>query len=135
MFAMEQIVESQKNKKEVNKMAIIVKMKHANTLVEQIKKKIDSGEITTWTYDIDGDFTYVDAKWINEAWISIKKEVNREDTAYFGIIPRRQKPLSKAVYAVYHGRFAEMLLKFFDNDIDDVTTTAGLVMGIDFNLI
>lgn len=112
-------------------MAIYVRMNQAHTLVDKINKKIDNGEISTWAYDQDGDYTHLPVQWINEAWITYKGVRADEDIACFGIIPRRQKPLSKTVYAVYHGQFIEMLLKHFDDEIDVVWTTARLIKGID----
>lgn len=112
-------------------MAIYVRMNKANTLIEKINEKIDKGFITTWAYDQDGDYTFLPIQWNNEAWIRYKRTMEGDNIAVFGIIPRRQKPLSKTIYAVYHGRFTEMLLKYFDEEIESVITTASLIKGID----
>mgnify|MGYP003515988043 CR=1 FL=1 len=112
-------------------MAIYVRMNQANTLISRINKKIDKGEISTWAYDNEGDYTHLPVQWINEAWITYKGTMSHNKYAVFGIIPRRQKPLSKTVYAVYHGRFTELLLKHFDDEIEEVVTTASLIKGID----
>jgi len=42
----------------------------------------------------------------------------------FKIFAPRNTAMSKVVYAVYHGRFIEMLLRHFDEELDDVIATS-----------
>ena len=49
----------------------------------------------------------------------------------FGILKRADVKLSKEIYGVYHGRFAEMLLTHFDDDFSLIETTAMPVSGLD----
>ena len=39
--------------------------------------------------------------------------------------------MSKAIYAVYHGRFVEMLLTHFDSEIEEIKVSSLLEKGID----
>ncbi|GHT70377.1 hypothetical protein AGMMS50239_38680 [Bacteroidia bacterium] len=108
-------------------MAIYIKTKI--DLVEEIIKKIDSNIISTWSYDEDNDFTYEADQWCNRAWMS---EKGNDNAAYtFGIIGRRDRPIKTTEYAIFHSRFAEMLLEHFDHDIEDIRITSMPVLEID----
>ena len=40
--------------------------------------------------------------------------------------------MSKVIYAVYHGRFAEMLLTYFDEEIETVEISSLAEVDVDF---
>ncbi len=44
------------------------------TLLGNIKQAIDKGDIQTWAYDLQGDFTYVLAPWQDKAWLQPSAE-------------------------------------------------------------
>lgn len=92
-------------------MAIYIKTENPQRLVDRIKECIDNHSIETWIYDSDGDFTHSVEQWKFRAWIRPYVESGR---IVFGIICRNDKNLSVTEYAVYHGRFVEMLLRHFD---------------------
>ena len=69
--------------------------------------------------DDDGDFTHTPFQWIDKAWMSVANYQPRESVT-FGIISRKYIELTQTEYAVYHGRFAEMLLTHFDSMISDI---------------
>ncbi len=48
----------------------------------------------------------------------------REDRIVFNILGRRGQAMSRTVYAVYHGRFIEMLLSHFDSRFDRAVASA-----------
>ena len=73
---------------------------------------MDGGEIRTWSHDKDGDFTHVPEQWNQRAWL---RPHAKEEQLVFNIFPPANTAMSKTVYAVYHGRFVEMLLTHFDN--------------------
>lgn len=102
-------------------MALIVKTSNPNGLLSDIKKAIDSKSIQTWSYDSDGDFTHSPEQWQYKAWMS-PKIVNGE--LHFGFIGHKEVNTTKLLYAVYHGRFAEMLLNQFDDKFTFVQVTA-----------
>ena len=76
-----------------------------------------------------GDYTMTPSQWHKQAWMRPQEKAGM--IVKFGIIPRRDAKLSKEVYAVYHGRFAEMLLAHFDNNIQSLEISPMLVHGID----
>ncbi len=88
-----------------------------------MNESIESGEIETWTVDKDGDYTHKPVQWRNKAWISVSDVIPRE-TVIFGIISRRFVKMTKDIYAVYHGRFSEMLLAHFDTLIEKIEISA-----------
>lgn len=102
-------------------MSIIVKTNNPNTLISKIKEYVDDGKIDTWIYDNDGDFTHYVIQWKFHAWI--RPIITNENTITFAIIGRNDKKLSVLDYAVYHGRFIEMLLSHFDTDCISIEAT------------
>lgn len=108
---------------------VVLKGISADTLLKNIHDLINQNRIQTWEYDAVGDYTMTPLQWRRQAWIRLQKEEG--ETIKFGIIPRRDAKLSKEVYAIYHGRFAEMLLAHFDINIAKIEISSLLVKGID----
>jgi hypothetical protein len=96
-------------------------------LLKKIKAAIDAGHVTTWSYDKDGDFTHTPEQWRFKAWLRPTVALG---SLKFGMVSPRGMGINKEVYAVYHGRIAEMLLAHFDNDFESVTSSA-LAAAID----
>jgi hypothetical protein len=105
-------------------MAIFVATGNPTGLLQQIRSAIDSGAVETWKYDKDGDFTHSPPQWKNKAWLrpSLSPGLLR-----LGILGQENTTLSKEVYAVYHGRFIEMLLAHFDDSFSRAEATAKLL--------
>lgn len=78
-----------------------------------IREAIEDGSITTWEIDADGDFTHSPDQWRDRAWMHVA-EINPKESILFGIIGRKGYDVTGEEYALYHGRFAEMLLAHFD---------------------
>ncbi len=102
-------------------MAILVATHNPRSLLSAIKAKIDSGKVDTWGYDSDGDFTHSPAQWQDKAWL---KPSIASGTLTFGLIGRKEVAMGKEVYAIYHGRFIEMLLAHFDDSFSSAQATA-----------
>jgi hypothetical protein len=107
-------------------MAVIVKTEDPQRLLAAIKRAIDDGDIATWTYDEDGDFTHTRPQWSNRAWLHPRV---REDGLVFNIVPPHARSISRTVYGIYHGRFIEMLLNHFDERFTEAWATALPVRG------
>jgi hypothetical protein len=105
-------------------MAIFVDAHNPHGLVAAIKKDIDRGHIETWKYDKDGDFTHSPPQWENRAWL---RPYVIGGSLKFGIIFPTNAGRNSVVYAVYHGRFIEMLLSHFDSSFSMATASAVLV--------
>jgi hypothetical protein len=105
-------------------MAIQVKTAGPQGLLDAIYKAIDEGHIETWTYDEDGDFTHdtPDQQWVGMAWLRPVAGVTTLTLNYVS----STEGLSTEAYAVYHGRFIEMLLAHFDEQFSDAKATAQL---------
>ena len=93
-------------------MAVYAKTADPQGLVDNIKDYINKGKIDTWKYDSDGDFTHSATQWNQEAWFRPKVE---SDRVVFGILGNTKSTMTKELYAIYHGRFIEMLLAHFDD--------------------
>lgn len=102
-------------------MAVVVKTTTPKALLSAIKRAIDRGDIDTWSYDADGDFTHTAEQWRRRAWFRPRPDEGR---LIFNILPPRTGDVSRLVYGVYHGRFIEMLLNHFDEKFSEAMATA-----------
>lgn len=102
-------------------MAILITTADAKKLLSSFKDKIDKGEIETWSYDEDGDFTHTPVQWKNKAWLRPEPKAGN---LVLSIIKTKEKNLSSIVYAVYHGRFIEAMLNHCDSMFFDAKATA-----------
>jgi hypothetical protein len=108
-------------------MAIYVTTDNPDKLLTNIIDKIKEKTIQTWTIDSAGDFTHA-SQWKEKAWFRPK---TIDGKLVFGIIGRKDEKMKKLLYGVYHGRFAEMLLSHFDNDIEIIELTSKGIKSID----
>lgn len=112
-------------------MAIIVKTKVSpKKLIDKLNEKINRESIITWIVDEDGDYTHTPAQWMYRAWFKARE--GGDQTIVFGLVESRKYTLTKELYAVYHGRFAEMLLAHFDGDIEDIAIRPLLDKNLDY---
>lgn len=88
-------------------MAFIVRTSKPDTLLNEIYRAIDEGRIDTWSYDSDGDLTHCATQWNKQAWLRPKIE---DGVILFFIIGRKNIPITRQLYSIYHGRFVEMLI-------------------------
>ena len=113
-------------------MALHIKTKYgAGHLWDGLKGKLEKGEIDTWMMDSDGDFTHRPVQWVKRAWFR-KSKASSANELVFGLIGREDENMSKGIYAVYHGRFAEMLLTYFDEEIETVEISSLAEVDVDF---
>jgi hypothetical protein len=83
-----------------------------HALLTEIKKAIDDKKVTTWSYNKDGYFTHTPDQWKAKAWF-LPKVVEGSELRFVIVRPQSVN-VSTEVYAVYHGRFIEMMLAHFD---------------------
>lgn len=107
-------------------MALYLKTSTPSGLLAAFKKAIDKGHIDTWSYDSDGDFTHTPPQWNKRAWL--RPNVQGSQLA-FSIIKPSNSTLSREVYAVYHGRFAESMIAHCHVWFDESNSTASPVSG------
>ena len=93
------------------------------TLLKAIREAIEDGSIDTWETDADGDFTHSTAQWRMRAWMRVAN-IEPKESITFGIIGRRGTNVTSREYAIYHGRFAEMLLSHFDGKFKRIVISA-----------
>ena len=102
-------------------MALIVICDEPAGLLRQIRRGILDGQIVTWSFDDDGDFTHATPQWRNQAWMRPRPGYDR---LVFTILSPQNVQLTREVYAIYHGRLTEMLLAHFDNLFRSAAATA-----------
>lgn len=88
-------------------------------LLGKIKRLIDQGHVTTWQYDSDGDFTHTPSQWLNKGWLKPHKDSDRLRLNF--VAPT--SGASREVFAVYQGRFIEMLVKHVPDYFTDARAT------------
>lgn len=93
-------------------MAIFVQTKTPKKLLATYKKAIDDGRASKWSYDSDGDFTHTSPEWTGKAWL--RPRIREREALIFYILGPSERSVSTDVYAVYHGRFMEALLRHCD---------------------
>ena len=108
-------------------MAIYIRTTTPKRLLNDIRDNIENNVIQTWSEDDEGDFTHV-SQWKNKAWF---KPYVHEGHLVFGLIGRKDEPMTKFMYGTYHGRFSEMLLTHFDLSIEELQLTPKGIDGID----
>ena len=102
-------------------MAIYINTTKPNGLLKEIISQIKEGKILTWNVDEDGDFTHDTPQWNRHAWFKAKVS---DGKISFYIFPPMESHVSIKGYAIYHGRFIEMLLSHVDGFFDSVSATS-----------
>ena len=95
-------------------MAIWVTTADPDGLLEKIKDKIADKKIATWECDKDGDFVHSasSGQWRGKTWLRPAPE--GRILVFNAVKPK--SGLKRSPYAVYHGRFIEMLIEHFYDD-------------------
>lgn len=109
-------------------MALYIQTRFPSDLLASIKNLIGQRRIETWSFDTDGDFTHEPEQWRNLAWL--RPSLGNGELK-FGIVGNQNNVMTKPVYGVYHGRFAEMILIHFDTQISEIRISPGKVPGLD----
>lgn len=102
-------------------MAIIITAGQPSALLDAIYAAIDEVHVATWSYDDDGDLTYLLDEWRESAWF---RPETTETELQFGLVKRLDEDLTTHVYSVYHSAFVQMLLNHFDDQFTTVVATA-----------
>jgi hypothetical protein len=90
-------------------MAIYLMTATPKKLLSSFKKAIDDGQVDTWTYDEDGDFTHTPPQWRNKAWL--RPSIIEGSYLALYTVPRNDASITWPVYAVYQGRFIESMIE------------------------
>ena len=99
---------------------VTFKSNNPQQLLIALKEAIRKGHVTTWI-DVDGDFTHSPIQWVRKAYL--RPSIHGSELRFAIIRPQNAK-VSSEVYAVYHGRFIEMMLAHFDQQFSDAAASA-----------
>jgi hypothetical protein len=108
-------------------MAVTVYTDDAEHLLSELTKAIREKKIETWIVDADGDFTHKPERWRYKAWL---RPAIVDGKLIFSTLKPKDEDISRLVYAIYHGRFIEMLLAHFD-EIFEKAEASALPLGSD----
>lgn len=95
-------------------MAITIYTSTPRKLSRLLKIAIESGIVGTWTVDGDGDYTPNDDFLGEKGWLTIS-EIKAHEALILGLIGRKYVTMTTGEYALFHTRFAELLLTHFDS--------------------
>ena len=105
-------------------MAVNVTTGNGQELLAAIYKAIDDKKIVTWRYEAHDGVKYLTHcadQWDQKAWL---KATVQSPGLVLNIVKPKSNDISTEVYAVYHGRFIEMLLAHFDQQMSGAAATA-----------
>lgn len=112
-------------------MALFIETKDGKALLDAIIEGIRERRIITWRYDLDRGFTHVmrDGEWEDLAWLWPEPVYSSGLQLFIREGRRAVSPeQGTEVYAVYHGRFLEMLLAHYHDRFEEVKSTAKAVI-------
>ena len=92
-------------------MPLIIETPDPVAMLQEIKDKIDSNDIKTWSYQGD-QFEYLAAQYANEAVLNAS--VTATEVKFVLAWKKGATKKTYAVMAIYFGRFAEEILSHFD---------------------
>jgi len=95
------------------KNAVKVSTSDPRSLLKQIRQEIDDGNIDTWSYDADGDFTHNPDQWMGKAFL---QPLVLAGSLELAIVWPKNSDQDPAIAGVYLGRFIEMLVVHFSAD-------------------
>lgn len=99
-------------------------------LVEKINAFIRDKRTSEWELDEENDYVLnlPDLKY--KAWMTVNGNYD-DGKLKIGIIESTKYRMTKHVYSVYHCRFAELILEYFDIDISNIEISSLLVPNVD----
>lgn len=112
-------------------MAILITLNREIDMADELRQLLERNLSDVWTMDTDHDMTMCSPQLAYHAWIRIKQEDVEKKQVTFAIVSSTQYKLTTSLYAVYHSRFAELLLTYFDKEIKDLEINPLLTDGID----
>ncbi len=94
----------------------------ADGLLNEVRQQIDEGHIVTWEYNADGDFTHTASggQWKNKAWF---RPVSEKERLRLRLLRPKNGNINREIFAVYHGRFIEMLIAHVPGYFTDARAT------------
>jgi hypothetical protein len=92
------------------------------------------GDISHKGYEYDSDSSGAEYKYKDDyyckAWLRVKLDTLNNELC-FGIIGRNDTKMTKHIYAWYFTQLAELLLDYFDTDIETITITSNKIEDVD----
>lgn len=113
-------------------MAIIIETSQPEEFLALLKRKMDRGDVKSWCYDEDGDFTLSNRELANKAWLH---PYVKEDSLILGILGRKNTMLSIYEYSLYHSAMIEVLILFFNKVVEKIVVTQPMLSNYDTHSI
>lgn len=103
-------------------MAVILDIEQPDDFLGEIKRMILNGQIDSWRFDGDGDFTCLSFNMENKAWFHPYFVSEKE--LIFGILGRKNVLMTMSEYSTYHSFMVNTILYFFSKQVRSIRVTA-----------
>lgn len=103
----------------------------AEILANRIADTIRGNVISDWIIDGEDDITLSNAQWRHKSWMRIKMSQTNNRQLYVAMIGSANAFITGPMYAVYHSKYVEMLLRYFDTEIENFVVSSALTTGVD----
>jgi hypothetical protein len=95
--------------------------KQPTILLSAFKAAIDRGDIQSWRYDSQGNFTLTSSQWTRQAWFSASIGENQ---LCFHIYRPDSKTISRAVFVCYQTYLIETFMRYLFMKFDQASATS-----------
>jgi hypothetical protein len=97
-------------------MAVNFQSTNPAALLAAFKSAIDKGQVVTWSYDKNGDFTHSPEQWRHRGWLRPSLSSGRLTMNFIG---SSDEVTTWEVYGIYHGRFVESMMVHCNSMFND----------------
>lgn len=111
-------------------MALVIETDNPDAVMKRIYDDIKNNRIDTWAMNATGYFTATPKQWCNRAWMR-KSNLIKEKYLCFGIIEVQRGTMTQELYAIYHCRFAEMILAHCADLVGNIMISPCVVERVD----
>ena len=112
-------------------MIVVYTRGKASVLAKHIIEALRKNSIPEWIIDSENDLTLSNVQWRHKSWMRIKYLSTNDQILQFAMIGPASTYITSDLYADFHSKLAEMLLKNFDTEIQSIDISSALTVGVD----
>jgi len=106
---------------------ITVRTTNPNNIYQGIIRGIQNGSIDTWKIVTVGNLVYFTHDTTNKQWLNksyMKAGTDSHGNLIFHVIRNNENSFDQNIFAVYQGRFIQMLVSHFPNSFTELNVTS-----------